>query len=265
VESLWLPEERAYLRFHDLPGAEPAIVFVHGLGSAASADYPAVARHPALAASRVVLPDLLGFGFSDRPSGFGYSPDDHAATLVALLRHLDLTGAYVVGHSMGGAIAIALAAAHPELVGRLVVAEGNLDPGGGTVSTPVAEQTEGDYIARGHERLIRAIRASGSSAVYAGTLQLADPLAMHRSSVGLVRGSIPTWREQLLSMTIPRACVFGELSLPDPDFERLRAAGLDVLVVPGAGHAMMHDNPDGFALALGEAFALVGADGAAIG
>jgi pimeloyl-ACP methyl ester carboxylesterase len=55
------------------------LVFVHGLGCASSCDYPAVARRAALAGLRVVLLDLPGYGFSDKPASSGYGIAAHAA------------------------------------------------------------------------------------------------------------------------------------------------------------------------------------------
>jgi pimeloyl-ACP methyl ester carboxylesterase len=73
---------------------------------------------------RVIRIDLLGFGGSEKPSS-GYSMDDQAATVSTALNQLGVQGAVVVGHSMGFSVATALAAAHSELVDRLV----NLDEG----------------------------------------------------------------------------------------------------------------------------------------
>ncbi|WP_204376858.1 hypothetical protein [Aquitalea pelogenes] len=51
------------LRYHDLPGSGVPLLFVHGLGCAASSDFPRVAADPALAGRRRLLLDLLGAGF----------------------------------------------------------------------------------------------------------------------------------------------------------------------------------------------------------
>ena len=72
--------------------------------------------------------DLPGFGISDRPAGFGYSLEEHADALTSALDAADVRGAEIVGHSMGGAVAIVLATRRPELVARLILANANLDP-----------------------------------------------------------------------------------------------------------------------------------------
>jgi len=260
MDSLWLTRCQAYIRFHDLPGRDPALVFLHGLGSASSADFPAIVHRPGLSHYRFILPDFLGFGFSDRPQDFSYTLEAHAESVAEILKHLNLTGVYLFGHSMGGAVAVALAAAYPELVSKLVLAEANRDPGVGNISKLIAEQTEVDYTAGGHAQLIQNCKVEGqkepSFASYVGTVAITDPGAMYKSAVQLLKGTQPPQRELFLAMRIPRAFIFGEKSLPDPDVEHLSKVGIRTLIVPKAGHAMMDDNPDGFAAALIEAFGL---------
>jgi len=260
MKSIWLPEQRACIRFHDFPGDEPAVVLLHGLGAASSADFSSVARLPGLSRYRLILPDFLGFGFSDRPADFAYSLEAHAETVYQILHHRGISSIYLFGHSMGGAVAVALAAAHPKLIRRLVLAEANLDPGIGGASRMIASQTESEYVTRGHREFLWGIeqesRRSPALSGYAGALKLADPIAMHRSAVGLIRGTVPPQRQIFLSITIPRSFIFGEHSLPDPDVDNLQKSNISVFIVPRAGHGMMDENPEGFERALLEAFGL---------
>jgi pimeloyl-ACP methyl ester carboxylesterase len=72
---------------------------------------------------RVVAPDLPGFGQSEKPpeSRFPYGINAFADAVVDLYAGLDLGRAIMVGHALGGAVAITLAARHPELISRLVL------------------------------------------------------------------------------------------------------------------------------------------------
>lgn len=240
------------LRFHDLPGRDPAILFVHGLGCASSCDYPRIAADPALAGRRMLLVDLLGFGFSDRPAEFGYAVEDHADALGALIAGLALPPVDLAGHSMGGSVAIVVAARNPGKVRRLVVSEPNLDAGGGPFSRPIAEQREADYVAHGHTEGVRKAIAEGHP-TWAASLRVSSPLAVHRGAASLVRGGSPSWRELLETLPMPRTTVFGDRSLPDPDTERLPRSGVAVRIVPDAGHSMAFENPSGLAQALRDA------------
>jgi len=252
VSAFRLPGDVGTIRYHDLPGSSPTLVFLHGLGAASSAAFPRIVRDPRLSAHRALLVDLLGFGYSDRPATWSYTLEAHARTVEALLDALGTRGCVLVGHSMGGSIAILLAWTRPDLVRSLVVAEGNLDPGPGTVSGPVAAQSEARYISRGHADLVAAVDRQGF-ADYAGTLRAADPRAMYRSAVSLIAPREPSLRDRLYGLPMPRSYLFGARSLPDPDTGELAAHGVPVGIVPDAGHDMMGDNPDGFVEALAEA------------
>jgi pimeloyl-ACP methyl ester carboxylesterase len=249
VRSFELSDLSCCLRFHDLPGTNPPILFIHGLGCASSCDFPRIAADPALVGRRMILVDLLGSGFSDQPMDFGYTVENHASTLGALIEGLQLSSVDLVGHSMGGSIAIVVARRNPAIVRRLVLSEPNLDAGGGIFSRPIAQQSEADYIAYGHAESVRQAAIEGQ-AIWSGSLRMSSPLAVHRGATSLVRGGSPSWREQLEALTIPRTVIFGSKSLPDPDTERLPQVGIMVRVVPDAGHSMAWENPSGYAEAI---------------
>lgn len=100
-------------------GQGPAVLLIHGLG-ASHQDWKEVA--PLLATDhRVLTPDLRGFGQSQHLSG-PFRPDLMAADVRALMDRLDVQQALVVGHSMGGAVAVELALKSPERVQSLTIA-----------------------------------------------------------------------------------------------------------------------------------------------
>jgi pimeloyl-ACP methyl ester carboxylesterase len=69
---------------------------------------------------RVIRVDLLGHGGSDKP-GAGYSIDDQASAVAEALAKLGVLNATVVGHSLGGSVATALAQQSPRLASRVVI------------------------------------------------------------------------------------------------------------------------------------------------
>ncbi len=106
---------------HDIGHGFP-VVLVHGSGPGVSAWANWRTVMPALAASRrVIAPDMLGFGFTDRPVGANYTMDAWLSQLLGLLDTLDVPQADLVGNSFGGALSLALAIRHPERVRRLVL------------------------------------------------------------------------------------------------------------------------------------------------
>lgn len=110
------------LRLHLLEWGEPghpALAFLHG-GSAHAHWFDAVA--PAFADRfHVVALDQRGHGLSAWPRPPAYATEDFAADLLGVLDALGWSGAVVAGHSMGGHVAMAFAAWHPERVRALVV------------------------------------------------------------------------------------------------------------------------------------------------
>jgi pimeloyl-ACP methyl ester carboxylesterase len=77
---------------------------------------------------RVVRIDLLGMGGSDKP-GSGYSIDDQASAVAEALAKLHVVGATVVGHSLGGSVAVALAQQSPQIATRLVIMDQSPEDG----------------------------------------------------------------------------------------------------------------------------------------
>jgi pimeloyl-ACP methyl ester carboxylesterase len=69
---------------------------------------------------RVIAVDLLGHGGSEKPSS-GYTPENQAKLVAEALGRLDVSEAEVVGHSLGGAVAVALTQQSPQLVNSVVV------------------------------------------------------------------------------------------------------------------------------------------------
>jgi len=102
------------------PASGPAVVLVHGLG--ASAEYWGnLAPYLAIAGFRVYIPDLIGYGRSEQPADFSYSVRDEAAVVVGFMDALGLKQVELGGWSMGGWVAVLVAAEHPERVSRLTL------------------------------------------------------------------------------------------------------------------------------------------------
>ncbi|WP_284418636.1 MULTISPECIES: alpha/beta hydrolase [unclassified Bradyrhizobium] len=249
MNAFWLSTASANIAYRDRPGSGPAVVYIHGLGCASSAEYAGIAASPVLAGRRAILVDLLGSGLSDRPESFSYSIEDHARSVADLLCDLVAGSVVLFGHSMGGTIAIVLAEILGTKVERLILSEPNLDPGGGLFSRRVAAMSEPDYVARGHFELVEASKAEGN-AVWATSLAESAAFAVHREAVSLIKGSPRTWRSVLYGLKRPRTVIVGERSLPHLDISDLSRHGISLTVVADAGHSLAIENPDGLATAL---------------
>lgn len=106
---------------HDQGSGAP-VLLIHGSGPGVSAWANWRMAIPVLAQKRrVIAPDMLGFGFTQRPADNHYSVDRWIEHALAILDTLDIARTDLIGNSYGGALALALAIRHPERVRRLVL------------------------------------------------------------------------------------------------------------------------------------------------
>jgi pimeloyl-ACP methyl ester carboxylesterase len=230
-------------------------VLLAGLGAAATITWAPVVAHPSFDRSKpALILDFLGGGWSDADDGFDYAIDAHARTVIALLDSMATEPVELVGHSLGGSVAISLAAQRPDLVDRLVVIEPNLDPGVGSTSVEIATFSEDEFVRSGHDDMVerelrRGATGDAISAEYARTLRRWSSRGLHRTAVSLLAERPATFREQLAAFPGERVYVSGELSRED--LGPIRAIGCEVRVVPNAGHVVMVDNLDAFVAAIG--------------
>jgi len=106
--------------YEDAGSGDPPMVFVHGIGN--HTHFAAQVEHFSRS-HRAIAPDLPGFGQSDAPDR-DYGIAAFAADISWLCDELNLNGPIIIGHSMGGAVALELAATRPDLPSAIVL----LDP-----------------------------------------------------------------------------------------------------------------------------------------
>jgi len=117
-QSRWLELSAGRMHYVD-EGAGEVLLFVHGTPSW-SFEWRHLIR--ALAPRwRCVAPDLIGFGLSERPEGFSYDPEAHAAALGEFVERLDCESLSLIVHDYGGPIGLPICLRQPERVRRLVL------------------------------------------------------------------------------------------------------------------------------------------------
>ncbi len=257
------------IAYVDSGGEGPALVFIHGLSSYMGFweyQIPYFAKD-----FRVLALDLPGYGASGRPDA-SYHPPWFADVVDDWLGGLGIPSATVIGHSMGGQIAMTLALAHPARVARLVLSapagferfgpgearwmrefwtetralEAREDELRVTFSTMVFNRMD-----QGTERLLEERVRIQQHAAFAAT-----SVAVSRSIAGMLDHPV---LDQLPELDVPTLIVFGtdDHMIPNPVFtggttlrvaERGRDAipGANLVMIPGAGHTVHHDAPDQF-------------------
>src|SRR6476660_9799784 len=116
--SLQLRTIHGYKRAFRIAGSGPAILLIHGIGDN-STTWDVI--HAKLAQRfTVIAPDLLGHGKSDKPRA-DYSVAAYANGMRDLLSVLDIERVTIIGHSLGGGVAMQFAYQFPHLVDRLIL------------------------------------------------------------------------------------------------------------------------------------------------
>ena len=132
-------EEKPRLHYHEA-GAGPALILLHGSGPGVSGWSNFRGNFAAFAERfRTVIPDMPGFGRSERPELDRAYPRVAAEHLLRLLDALGIERAHLLGNSMGGYVAFEFALAHPDRVDRLV----GMGPGGLAANILGPEPSEG--------------------------------------------------------------------------------------------------------------------------
>ncbi|HEU4896701.1 MAG TPA: alpha/beta hydrolase [Actinomycetota bacterium] len=114
----WVPRGPYQLYAREYPGQEPTVVLMHGFPD----DLHLYDRLvPQLAGRRLVTFDFLGWGASDKPTGYPYTATNQIGDLDAVIQHLQLGSVVLVAHDASGPPAINWALDHPERVAALVL------------------------------------------------------------------------------------------------------------------------------------------------
>jgi len=252
----------------ELWGDGAPLLLLHGFTGSAATWAPFRARLGA--ARRLIAVDLLGHGASPSPADpAAYALEREVERLVGRLDRLGIGRADVLGYSMGGRVALLLALAHPERVGRLVLESAS--PGLGDPleraarvrsDAVLADLLEREGIAPFVDRWERAplfasqarLPAERRAALRSDRLRR-DPLGLANSLRGAGQGTAPPVLDRLGEVSAPTLLIVGALDERYVAFGRLMAeripdAGL--VVVPEAGHAVHLERPAAFERAVAD-------------
>lgn len=240
-------------------GEGPGVVLVHGLGGAAT-NWSRLARLLAQR-FRVLVPDLPGHGNSEplpRPGGL----EAFAGAVRACLDAEGMAQAAVVGHSLGGAVAIRLALAEPACVSALVLAAG------AGISSTTRRAKAGLRLlgilrpSRLAARYRRQVAASGLLKRVCFGLLAGDPRALSAEAVlGFLEGAAAATdtataaaalvaddpRRELHALRCPVLVLWGarDWFLPLADgFELARRLRAPLRVLPDTGHLLIAERPE---------------------
>ncbi len=101
---------------------EPLVVFLHGIGNSGNVWHNLIESLPSNV--QYISPDLLGFGYSNKPDYIEYDIKTHAAAVVRTIKrgNFDASKIIIVGHSLGSLVAVEIARLYPQKVNSLILA-----------------------------------------------------------------------------------------------------------------------------------------------
>lgn len=236
--------------------SQPVLLLIHGLGCSLKY-WTCVFEAEALKQYRILAIDLPGFGLSAKPDTYDYRLASQAAVVYALLQALKIQRVTVIGHSMGGTVAILLAQAHPEIVERLIVIEPNLRANDAHLSREIVRHSEVDFITHYNAFKQTAITTVHNWFVnpdrsdveeYTQELLKTTPITMYRSARSLIDVTADdAFLDHFQQLPLPKYFLIGEESARIKGIpESFQTSSVHTVIVPGVGHMMMVDNPQLF-------------------
>jgi pimeloyl-ACP methyl ester carboxylesterase len=249
----------AHLRWGRRGGRERAVVMLHGVGGGREAWGDSISRTGSALANAgltAIAVDLPGYG--DSPSIQPYDMAGLAAAVGALIGWLDVESCALVGHSMGGMIALELMASSPNRVQALVL----------SATSPAFGRPDGAWQAEFLAQRLATLDAGGGMAKLAPGLAIgmASPTAPHDAvaRAAVLMSAVPeaTYRralqaivsfdrrERLSELHLPVLCLAGEhdRNAPPAVMQRMaeRIAGAKYMCLAGVGHLANMEAPGPF-------------------
>ncbi len=246
------------IHFTDQGQGSPALVFIHGW-SCDAGYWDEQVKHFA-PTHRVVAIDLAGHGASGQERA-DYTMEAFAGDVAAVLQKLDLKGAILVGHSMGGGVIVEAAVAAPDRVAGLVGVDNFQD-----VNLKLPPQAidgfvgslEANFTPGVTAWVLQMFPANADKVLSAG---IAADMASAPPKVGLsaIRNYL-VWMgdhttERLAQLKVPLMCVNADLRPTLVEPIKAIVPGYQLRVLPGRGHFLMREDPAGFNALLAETVA----------
>lgn len=243
-------------------GHGPPLILIHGYGGSMwQWEY----QRPLTERFRVITPDLIGSGLSEKPD-IDYRPEDLIDGIRGLMDHLGLPTATLVGNSMGAGVALGVALTSPNRIDRLVLIDGFPDHVRERLVSPLMRRAINTHAPAWLARLgaslfgNRAMEAVLKEIVY--DHRLITPLVIDRSNRNrqredmvtpllALRDSLPLWEQhfarRLTEVRQPTLILWGEQDRLFPpqvgrDLQTM-IPGARFILISDAGHIPQWEQP----------------------
>lgn len=218
--------------------SEALLVMIHGLGCSKQSFAGAWAQ-PEFRDWSLLAPDLPGFGRAPKPADYSYDLQQQARVLASLLDQRASRRVHLVGHSMGGTLALLLPERILSRLEALVLVEPRLLAASCSVAAEASRIAEADFERQFMQGFRRRV---GTDSRVAFDADHADPLAFQRSASSLVRwAGSGEMLPRFSRLPCPAWFVYGSDNRHLAELRELPAA--QTVAIAGAAHFPMHDNP----------------------
>jgi pimeloyl-ACP methyl ester carboxylesterase len=227
------------------PRTDDLVLFLHGFGCAKES-FEQAFRIADLDAFSLCAFDFPGHGQSSRVPSSLYALQSYAEVTNILIDRIRPRRVFLVGHSMGGAVAL-IATQGRQDIACLISVDGNLVADDcGIVSRSTATQPLTDFVNSGYLSFAQKLQTSAhrDEIAWGRWYNHADPLALHESASSLVEWSDNGKLMELYSSLARKSYVYGDREVKDYLLPLLD--NNTIHRIENAGHFVMIDNPDAF-------------------
>lgn len=253
-------------RYWHMGESGPTVILIHGLGVYIEnweTTIPALAAH-----YRVYAMDLVGFGLTDKPKNAPYTPPFMARFVLDFMTALGLERAHVVGHSMGGGLALQFITDYPEKVDKLVLVNsaGLSDDIGlpfRILSIPVVGSLLSRPSRKGSAQAMKMLVHDHSivtDSIIDWDYEMSRGPGAHRAAMKVIRAAVSPFgvrssvfepvSAKMGDIAAPTLVIWGEkdrvLPVTDAEIARQKIPNCRVEIFPDCGHVPQWEHPDQF-------------------
>lgn len=235
-----------HMGFFIRPGPGGTILYLHGLGCSKE-DFLGATSADELEAYTLVAFDFPGCGNSSYHENMALGIDDLVEITNIFVSRLPLADLVVVGHSMGGLVALLYIEKYAEPVRGFISVEGNLASEDCFISRQVTQYTLAEFMETGFANLRQKLSRVNNRGYqeYVDTLERhSSPKAIFDYSPSLVdysdNGGL---LQRFTQLEIPAVFIYGSENKGLSYLPHLRERGCEVVEIPKSDHFPFHDNP----------------------
>jgi pimeloyl-ACP methyl ester carboxylesterase len=238
--------ERLQIAYFVRPGIEETTLYLHGLGCSKN-DFLEATSADDLQAYTLLAFDFPGCGNSSYPQNMSFEIDDLVEITNIFVSGLSLGDLVVIGHSMGGLVALLYIEKYGERAKGFISVEGNLASEDCFISREVTRYTLAEFKGAGFQDLRQRLSQSKNRGYqkYVDTLErYSSPKAIFDYSPSLVdysdNGNLI---QRFTQLEIPKIFIYGSENKGLSYIPRLRDKGCEVAEVSNSDHFPFYDNP----------------------